>query len=535
MRSGQYRRDRNPREKLFAFGRCVAHFAVDEHEGALLHAPEGQGVVVPALQPGLNDGAGNPPNPNGLKTDYLWREVLTRTSLTDLTGELRSGGGGDDAREGRAGGRRPRSGRATTRSMRCGGCSPTPAPTGRGRRYLIQHSAGSGKSNSIAWLAHQLIGLAKEGAPVFDSIIVVTDRRILDRQIRDTIRRYAQVRATVGHAEHSGDLRRFIEAGTKIIISTVQKFPFILDEIGNAQRGRRFAIIIDEAHSSQGGRTSAAMAQGALRGRRRGRGGDLRGSDQPPDGVPQAAPQRELLRVHRPPRKTRRWRSSATPDPQPDGAVKHRAFHGYTMKQAIQEGFILDVLEHYTPVESYYKLAKTVEDDPEFDAKKAREEAPALRRGPRPRDPPQGGDHGGPLPRPGAGPGAGSAARRGRWWSRRRRARHRVLPRHPRLPAGAQEPLAGRSSPSPASTSSASAKVSEAALNGFPSGRIAEKIREDPYRFLVCADKSRPATTSPLLHTMYVDKTLSGVKAVQTLSRLNRRIRRSTTSSCSTS
>ena len=131
---------------------------------------------------------------------------------------------------------------------------------GAGRRYLIQHSAGSGKSNSIAWLAHQLIGLAKDDAPVFDSIIVVTDRRILDQQIRDTIKQFAQVGATVGHAEHSGDLRKFIAEGKKIIISTVQKFPFILDEIGSEHRGRRFAIIIDEAHSSQGGRTSAAVS-----------------------------------------------------------------------------------------------------------------------------------------------------------------------------------------------------------------------------------------------------------------------------------
>jgi type I restriction enzyme, R subunit len=126
--------------------------------------------------------------------------------------------------------------------------------------YLIQHSAGSGKSNSIAWLAHQMIGLKKDAAAIFDSIIVVTDRRILDQQIRDTIKQFAQVGATVGHAEHSGDLRKFIAEGKKIIISTVQKFPFILDEIGNEHRGRRFAIVIDEAHSSQGGRTSAALS-----------------------------------------------------------------------------------------------------------------------------------------------------------------------------------------------------------------------------------------------------------------------------------
>ena len=132
---------------------------------------------------------------------------------------------------------------------------------GAGQRYLIQHSAGSGKSNSIAWLAHQLIGLAKDGRPVFDSVIVVTDRRILDRQIRDTIRQFAQVGATVGHAERSGDLRQFIEGGKKIVISTVQKFPFILDKISNGQRSRQFAIIIDEAHSSQGGKTTTAMSK----------------------------------------------------------------------------------------------------------------------------------------------------------------------------------------------------------------------------------------------------------------------------------
>ena len=131
---------------------------------------------------------------------------------------------------------------------------------GTGKRYLIHHSAGSGKSNSIAWLAHQLIGLRKDNAEVFDSIIVITDRRILDKQIRDTIKQLAQVGATVGHAKHSGDLRKFIESSKKIIISTVQKFPFILDEIGNEQRGRRFAIIIDEAHSSQGGKTSTAVS-----------------------------------------------------------------------------------------------------------------------------------------------------------------------------------------------------------------------------------------------------------------------------------
>ena len=131
---------------------------------------------------------------------------------------------------------------------------------GVGRRYLIQHSAGSGKSNSIAWLAHQLTGLERDNEVVFDTALIVTDRRLLDQQIRDTIRQFAQVGSIVGHAEDSGHLRRLLQEGKRIVITTVQKFPFILDAIGNEHRGRKFAMIIDEAHSSQGGRTSASVS-----------------------------------------------------------------------------------------------------------------------------------------------------------------------------------------------------------------------------------------------------------------------------------
>ena len=255
----QYRKDRNPRERLFELGRCVAHFAVDESEVQFCTHLKGKASWFLPFNRGWNDGAGNPPNPSGIKTDYLWREVLTRESLTNVLENYAQLVESRDEKTGRKARTQiwPRYHQldVVRRLLADAGAD------GVGRRYLIQHSAGSGKSNSIAWLAHQLIGLAKEGAPVFDSIIVVTDRRILDRQINATIRQYAQVGATVGHADRSGDLRRFIVTGKKIIISTVQKFPFILDEIGNEQRGRRFAIIIDEAHSSQGGRTSAAMAQ----------------------------------------------------------------------------------------------------------------------------------------------------------------------------------------------------------------------------------------------------------------------------------
>ena len=324
----------------------------------------------------------------------------------------------------------------------------------------------------------------------------------------------------MGHAEHSGDLRKFIEAGKKIIISTVQKFPYILDEIGNTQRGRRFAIIIDEAHSSQGGRTSKAMAEALSD------AGKKVEEETYEDQVNRVMESRKLLPnasyfafTATPKNKT--LEIFGEPDPQPDGAVKHNAFHSYTMKQAIQEGFILDVLAHYTPVSSYYKLAKTVEDDPEFDVKKAQKK---LRRFV------EGHDHAIRLKAEimvdhfqeqviAQGKIGGEAramvvtngvARAIQYFHAIRDYLKDRKSQYEAIAAFSGEPEYG------------GAKVTEASLNGFPSGQIAAKFQEHPYRFLVCADKFQTGYDEPLLHTMYVDKILSGVKAVQTLSRLNR-------------
>ncbi len=514
----QYKKDRNPREKLFEFGRCVAHFAVDESEVCFCTHLQGKASWFLPFNRGWNEGAGNPPNASGIKTNYLWREVLTRGSLTDI---LENYAQVVDSRAEKTGRKKrtqiwPRHHQLDVVRRLLADATAH----GAGRRYLIQHSAGSGKSNSIAWLAHQLIGLAKDDAPVFDSIIVVTDRRILDKQIRDTIKQYAQVGATVGHAERSGDLRRFIETGKKIIISTVQKFPFILDEIGNEQRGRRFAIIIDEAHSSQGGRTSAAMGQALSEA---GQGSEEETYE---DQINRLMESRKLLHnasyfafTATPKNKT--LEIFGEPEPRADGTVKHHAFDSYTMKQAIQEGFILDVLEHYTPVTSYYKLAKTVPDDPEFDTRRAQKK---LRRYV------EGHDHAIHLKaeimvdhfheqvlaqNKVGGEARAMVVTNGieraiqyfhaiRDYLKERKSRYQAIV------AFSGEPEFG------------GAKVSEASLNGFPSGRIADKIQEDPYRFLICADKFQTGYDEPLLHTMYVDKTLSGIKAVQTLSRLNR-------------
>ena len=514
----QYRRDRNPREKLFELGRCVAHFAVDENEVWFCTHLEGKASWFLPFNKGWNDGAGNPPNPHGLKTDYLWREILTRDSMTDILENYAQLIVEKDPKTGKKRRRQifPRYHQLdVVRKLLADARAH-----GVGRRYLIQHSAGSGKSNSIAWLAHQLIGLTRDGRPVFDSIIVVTDRRILDRQIRDTIKQFAQVSATVGHAEHSGDLRRFIESGKKIVITTLQKFPFILDEIGHEHRGRRFAIIIDEAHSSQGGRTSAKMSMALSE------AGAEDEDETFEDRINRLMESRKVLPnasyfafTATPKNKT--LELFGEPDPQPDGTVKHRPFHSYTMKQAIQEGFILDVLAHYTPVKSYYKLVKKIEDDPEFDVKKAQKK---LRR-----------------------------FVEGHEYAIRLKAEIMVDHFHEQVMAkgkiggqaramvvtssikraiqyfhAIQDYLKARKSPYRAIVAFSGehdyggVKVTESSLNGFPSSQIADRIRQDPYRFLIVADKFQTGYDEPLLHTMYVDKVLSGVKAVQTLSRLNR-------------
>ena len=494
----------------------MAHFAVDDHEVRFCTHLKGKGSWFLPFNLGWNDGAGNPPNPDGLKTDFLWKRVLTRTGLTDILENYAQVVETKDPKTGKKKSTQiwPRYHQLDVVRRLLADASGH----GAGRRYLIQHSAGSGKSNSIAWLAHQLIGLKKDDTHVFDSIIVVTDRRILDQQIRDTIKQFAQVGATVGHAEHSGDLKKFIADGKKIIITTVQKFPFILDDIGTEHRGRKFALIIDEAHSSQGGRTSAAVSQA------------LTGSDDDDETLEDKI--NALMEAKKLLANASYFAFTATPknktleifgaaEPQADGKVRHRPFHSYTMKQAIQEGFILDVLKYYTPVESAYKLIKKVEGDPEFDTKKAHKKL---------RKYVESHDHAIRLKaeimvdhfheQVIAQSKIGGEARAMVVTNGIERAiqyfhafREYLVERKSRYQAivafSGEHEYGG-------------AKVTESSLNGFPSSQIADKIQEDPFRFLICADKFQTGYDEPLLHTMYVDKVLSGIKAVQTLSRLNR-------------
>ena len=513
----QYKRDRDPREKLFELGRCLVHFAVDDHEVQFCTQLKGKASWFLPFNQGWDDGAGNPPNPNGLKTDYLWKQVLTRDGLTDIIENYAQVVESKDDKTGRK--RReqiwPRYHQLDVVRKLLADASSGVA----GSKYLIQHSAGSGKSNSIAWLSHQLIGLERDGKALFDSAIVVTDRRILDKQIRDTIRQFAQVGSVVGHAESSGHLRTLLQGGKRIVITTVQKFPFILDAIGNEHRGRRFAIIIDEAHSSQGGRTSASVSM-AL-----GEAGAEDEDETTEDKINRLMESKKLLPnasyfafTATPKNKTLEIFGTPVAD---GGNTRHVPFHSYTMKQAIQEGFIIDVLKHYTPVDSYYRLVKTVEGDPEFDIKRA---------GKKLRLYVEDHDHAIRLKaeimvdhfhEQVAGlQKIGGQARAMVVTSSIQRAISYYY--------AIRDYLTERKSPYLAIAAFSGehehdgAKVTEASLNGFSSNLIADKIQEEPYRFLVCADKFQTGYDEPLLHTMYVDKPLSSVKAVQTLSRLNR-------------
>lgn len=513
----QYQRDRDPRELLFAFGRTIAHFALDDQRARFCTELKGASSWFLPFDQGFNDGAGNPPNPDGVMTDYLWQGVLAPRSLVGIIENYAQIVVEKNQRTGKKVSKAifPRFHQLDVVRRLLADVEAH----GAGRRYLIQHSAGSGKSNSIAWLTHQLTEATHAGRIAFDSIIVVTDRIILDNQLTQTIKSFLQVGSTVVHADRSGDLRRAITAGKKIIVTTVQKFPYILDDIDSDQGDRTFAIIIDEAHSSQGSKTSAAVSH--VLG-----GVEADEEDTVEDRINRIIEGKKLLTnasyfafTATPKNKT--LEMFGEPVPNAVGGTGFRPFHSYTMKQAIQEGFIVDVLANYTPVGSYYKLMKTVEDDPEFDAKRASKKLRAYV---------EGNEHA-------IGQKADImvehfltqvVAKRKIGGEARAMVVTSSIPRCIHYFHAIRDALAARNSPYRVIVAFSGEheykgmKVTEASLNSFPSSAIAEQVKSDPHRVLVVANKFQTGYDEPLLHTMYVDKTLSGVLAVQTLSRLNR-------------
>lgn len=515
---GQYRKARSPKETLFRFKRCMVHFAVDDAQVWMCTELKGDKSWFLPFNKGYHDGAGNPPNPDGIKTDYLWKQILAKGELSNIIENYAQVVEETDEVTG-----------AKTYKQVFPRYHQLSAVTslladarrdGVGGRYLIQHSAGSGKSNSIAWLAHQLVTLKKEdGAHIFDTVIVVTDRVNLDRQIKNTIRQFMQVSSTVGWAKSAGELKTLLDEGKKVIITIVHKFQFILEDISGVYKERNFAILIDEAHSSQNGSLSAKMNM-VLSGNVYGEEDDLE------DKINTIIEGRKMVK------NASYFAFTATPKNktlemfgkkvrQPDGMVKPEPHYIYTMKQAIEEGFIMDVLKYYTPVKSYYRLTKTVEDDPRFDKKRSQailryyvesnayaihEKAAVMV------------EH---FHNEVIGKGKiGGKARAMVVASSIKRAvayyeainqllKERHSPYKTIIAFSGEIDYRGRS-------------VTESDINGFPSGEIEKTFKKEPYRILIAANKFQTGFDEPLLHTMYVDKGLSDIKAVQTLSRLNR-------------
>ena len=492
----QYMDDRDPRDLIFSFKRCMVHFAVDDATIKFCTKLAKQDSWFLPFNKGYMDGAGNPPNPDGLMTDYLWKDILTKQKLSKIIENY-----AQVIEETDEDTKKKTIKQVFPRYHQLDAVEKLLADVkenGIGKRYLIQHSAGSGKSNSIAWLAHQLIGLEKAGHPLIDSVLVVTDRRILDKQIRNTIKQFMQVKNTVIWAEHSSDLRKAIQDGKRIIITTVEKFPYIVTEIGQNHKNNRFAVIIDEAHSGQSGRNSAQMNL-ALSGFASEEEMDNE------DKINAMMEGRKLLTT------ASYFAFTATP------------YHVYTMKQAIQEGFILDVLKNYTAIDSFYRIMKTVDDDPMFDKKRAQKKLRS-------------------FVESDSYTIAKKAAMMVEHFHEQVIAKKKIngkaramvvtasIPRCVEYYYAINKCLAERHSPYKSIVAFSGEHkyngqepaLTSAAMNGFSDSKIPKELKKDPYRILIVADMFQTGFDEPLLHTMYVDKSLYDIGAVQTLSRLNR-------------
>ena len=513
----QYKKDRDPRDPLLAPKRCAVHFGVDDESIMMCTALKGKDSWFLPFNKGVNGGAGNPVNPNGVRTAYLWEDILKKESLSDIIENYAQVVKKHDDKTN------------TTKEsviwpryhqLDCvRKLLQATKEGGIGQKFLIQHSAGSGKSNSITWLAYQLAGMLDGTEALLDSVIVVTDRVNLDTQIKNNIVAFKRLQNLVAWADSADALRNHLSSGKKIIITIVHKFPYILEAIGGELKHKRFGIIIDEAHSSQNGSLSAKMNIALS-----GNGGD---DDMDlEDRLNAIIEGRKMVKnanyyafTATPKNKT--LEMFGTPVTKPDGETGHEPFHEYTMKQAIEEGFIMDVLQNYTPYNSYYKVVKAIAEDPEFDLKQAAKKLRAFVES-QPETIEKKANiivehfHNQVINK---GKVGGQA---------RAMVVTSSILRAIKFYYEITKLLEARKSPYKAIVAFSGTKeyngkeVSEADINGFPSKDIESNMEHDPYRILVVADKFQTGYDQPLLHTMYVDKQLSDVKAVQTLSRLNR-------------
>ena len=500
----QYKNDRDPREPLFMFKRCFAHFAVDENYMSFTTKLNGKDTFFMPFNKGNGDGGAGNPIGEGTMTDYLWKDFLSKKTLRSLITQFVYMQRKKDTKTKKTKETlifpRFHQYRVVTRLVE------DVEKNGVGCKYLIEHSAGSGKSNSITWLAYRLVEAEKDYKKLFDSVIVITDRKNLDKQISDNIRNFISVSSNFAHSDSSKELEKLLVDGKKIITTTVQKFPYIIETIGTKMKGKNFAVIIDEAHSSQSGKAAASLSTA------------ISGKYKVTDDMDSEDYINAIIEARKMPENASYFAFTATPKAKTIemfGSV----FDLYSMKQAIEEGFILDVLKNYTTYGNYYKVYKTVEDNPIFDSKKASRKI---------RNFVEGQEF--PIRQ-----------------KSEEIVNHFINNSSKKINGKAKSMVVTSSIlraieyyfaindilkvyKSPFKTLIAFSgekeykgkKVTESLLNGFSDKETPEVFKKDEYKFLIVADKYQTGYDEPLLHTMYVDKILNDVKAVQTLSRLNR-------------
>lgn len=524
----QYKTDRDQKEQLLSFKRCLTHFAVDTEQAYMATRLTGLTTYFLPFNKGNNGSSGNPQAPQGkYKTHYLWEDIWSKDSVFDLIGNFIQEV--TEEKEDKNGKKRkeeklifPRYHQLETVKQ----IVVDAQKNGAGKNYLIQHSAGSGKSNTIAWVAHRLAELHNNaGENVFDGVIVVTDRRVLDRQLSDTVKSFSHVTGLVKHVENGGkELKESLESGVKIITTTLQKFPVIVDAIEKVE-GKKFAVIIDEAHSSQSGESAADLRQVLT----------LDEAEAQTEKEEKAFKTVEDQIIER--MKARRVGSAnlsffaftATPKQktlelfgtEDTLTGKFGPFSLYSMKQAIEEKFILDVLKNYTSYDTYFGLLKKVEDDPEFDKKKAQR----LMVGYVER-------HEHAIDRKTAimvehfeekiatlvnGKAKAMVVTK----SRLHAVRYKIaFDKYLKEKGYNHKALVAFSGT--VKDIDTKLEYTEGQMNKIPESQTAEEFKNDEYKFLIVAEKFQTGFDQPLLSVMYVDKKLGGVSAVQTLSRLNR-------------
>jgi len=522
----QFVEDRDPNELVFQFKkRALVFFAVDTDEVYLTTKLDGKNTKYLPFNLGYQNGAGNPQNSKGYKTSYLWEEVLQRDSFMDIINRFMHVQVEKITIDGK---------KLTKEKLLFPRYHQLDVvrkiendvkEKGAGKDYLVQHSAGSGKSNSIAWLSYRLSSLHdKKDKPVYDSVIVITDRLVLDQQLQDTIFQFEHKKGVVEKVDkNSKQLADALTSGTKIMITTLQKFPFVIDKIGNLSK-RNYAVIIDEAHSSQGGTASKKMKQVLTY-------KDLDDAISKDSKLPEEDSEEEIQKTMSAYGKHKNlsfFAFTATPKGKTleyfgvkDAQGKPRPFHLYSMRQAIEEGFILDVLKNYMTYSTFYRISKQIDDDPKLNKKRARK-AIARFVSLHPHNLAQKTEvmieHFRQVTMKKIG---GKAKAMVLTPSRLHVVKYyqeflRYLKEKKYTDVKALVAFSGTVK------DDFGIEYTEPKINKFGEKELPEKFKTGEYQLLLVADKYQTGYDEPLLHTMYVDKLLSGIKAVQTLSRLNR-------------